>query len=136
MEKVALIYSTKNGNIGSFMWRNPLQITKAPIAKIWRVLKSKAIAALEKYVSVSTFADDPYPIFGYVPNRNYLWSQEPTYLTSCFCCLTILQKFLCDFNETLEHELHDAIFMAKNNSKDPSEAVDEFKTFELLMFDE
>ena len=33
-----------------------LQITKAPIAKIWHVLKAKAIAALEKYVSVSTFA--------------------------------------------------------------------------------
>ena len=32
-----------------------LQITKAPIAKIWHVLKAKAIAALEKYVSVSTF---------------------------------------------------------------------------------
>ena len=29
-----------------------LQITKAPIAKIWHVLKAKAIAALEKYVSV------------------------------------------------------------------------------------
>ena len=28
---------------------------KAPIAKIWHVLKSKAIAALEKSVSVSTF---------------------------------------------------------------------------------
>ena len=32
-----------------------LQITKAPIAKIWHVLKAKTIAALEKYVSVSTF---------------------------------------------------------------------------------
>ena len=31
------------------------QITKAPIAKIGHVLKAKAIAALEKYVSVSTF---------------------------------------------------------------------------------
>ena len=31
-------------------------IMKAPIAKIWHVLKAKAIAALEKYVSVSTFA--------------------------------------------------------------------------------
>ena len=32
-----------------------LQIRKAPIAKIWHVLEAKAIAALEKYVSVSTF---------------------------------------------------------------------------------
>ena len=31
------------------------QITKALIAKIWHVLKTKAIAALEKYASVSTF---------------------------------------------------------------------------------
>ena len=35
-----------------------LQITKAPIAKIWHVLKAKAIAALEKYVSVSTFVQE------------------------------------------------------------------------------
>ena len=35
-----------------------LQITKAPIAKIWHVLKAKVIAALEKYVSVSTFGYD------------------------------------------------------------------------------
>ena len=33
-----------------------LQITKAPIAKIWHVFKAKAIAVLENYVSVSTFA--------------------------------------------------------------------------------
>ena len=33
-----------------------LQITKAPIAKIWHVLKAKTIAALEKYVSVLRFA--------------------------------------------------------------------------------
>ena len=33
-----------------------LQIMKAPIAKIWHDLKAKAIAALEKYASVSTFA--------------------------------------------------------------------------------
>ena len=32
-----------------------LQITKAPIAKIWNDIKAKAIAALEKCVSVSTF---------------------------------------------------------------------------------
>ena len=32
-----------------------LQITKAPIAIIWLVLEAKAIAALEKYASVSTF---------------------------------------------------------------------------------
>ena len=32
-----------------------LQIAKAPIAKIWHVLKAKAIAALENSVSVSTF---------------------------------------------------------------------------------
>ena len=38
-----------------------LQITKAPIAKIWHVLKAKAIAALEKYVSVSTFAHEYNP---------------------------------------------------------------------------
>ena len=35
-----------------------LQITKAPIAKIWHVLKAKTIAALEKYVSMSRFGHD------------------------------------------------------------------------------
>ena len=29
-----------------------LQMTKAPIAKIWHILEAKSIAALEKYVSV------------------------------------------------------------------------------------
>ena len=37
-----------------------LEITKAPIAKIWHVLKPKTIAALEKYVSVSTFEHSLY----------------------------------------------------------------------------
>ena len=36
--------------------KKTLLITKAPFAKIWHIFKAKAIAALEKYVSVSTFA--------------------------------------------------------------------------------
>ena len=36
-----------------------LQITKAPIAKIWHILKAKSIAALEKYVNVPRFGQAP-----------------------------------------------------------------------------
>ena len=48
----------KSGNIGLAYMEKILQITKAPIAKIWHVLEAKSIAALEKYVSVSRFDSD------------------------------------------------------------------------------
>ena len=55
-------YGLKSVKKAPIMCSIILQITKAPIAKIWHVLKAKAIAALEKYASVSTFEED-CPVF-------------------------------------------------------------------------
>ena len=45
--------------------KKTLLITKASFTKIWHIFKAKAIAALEKYVSVSTF--------GYIVKIRFQW---------------------------------------------------------------
>ena len=53
-----------------------LQITKAQIAKIWHVLKAKAIATLEKYASLSTFAHDYWDFLGKIMVIKFLLVTE------------------------------------------------------------